>query len=144
MGDDSVFVVHTLAHAVAALIAGAAAGAAIVLLSAPCAGLSSGAGWFGALIAAAREAIPGARCTALLDCGDDAGAAQAALRSDIDGIVFAGRVDVAERLAQIAAQRGVRLLTERPVATLDLGDGFFAAPEMLRQRCAAALASPLA
>jgi acyl-CoA reductase-like NAD-dependent aldehyde dehydrogenase len=139
-----VFVVHTLAHAVAALVAGTAAGVPIVLLSAPCAGLSAGAGWFSALIAAAREAMPAARCTALLDCGDDAGAAQAALRSDVDGIVFAGRVNVAERLAHIAAQRGGRLLAERPVALLDLCDGFFAAPEMLRQRCSAALASPLA
>jgi len=87
-------------------------------------------------MAAARDAVPAAQSTALLDCGDDAGAAQAAIRAGVEGVIFTGRADVAERLADIAAQRGIRLLTERPAAALDLSSEFFASPEALRQRCA--------
>jgi len=50
--------------------------------------------------------------------------------------VFTGRADVASRLADIAAQHGVRFLTTRPAPVLDLGDDFFAAPEILERRCA--------
>src|SRR5947208_1746106 len=82
-------------------------------------------------VAAARAAVPAAQSAALLDCGDDAGAAQAAIRTGIEGIVFTGRADVAERLADIARQRGARLLTARPASALDLGDAFFAAAEAL-------------
>jgi len=80
--------------------------------------------------------VPAAQSTALLDCGDDAGAAQAAIRAGIEGVIFTGRADVAERLADIAGQRGARLMTDRPGATLDLGSEFFASPEILRRRCA--------
>jgi acyl-CoA reductase-like NAD-dependent aldehyde dehydrogenase len=125
-----------LAHAVAALSAAAEAGRAIILASAPDAGIYAGPGWFSALIAAARDAVPAAQSTAFLDCGDDAGAAQAALRARIEGVFFTGRRDVAERLADIAAKRGTRLLTARPLPTLDLGAEFFASSETLRARCA--------
>jgi len=128
-------VVHSLAHAVATLSAAAEAGRSVTLLSAPDAGIYAGPGWFGALVAAARDAEPAAQCTALLDCGDDAGAAQAAIRAGIEGVIFTGRADVAERLGDIAGQRGVRLLTVRPDATLDLAAQFLASPEMLRRRC---------
>jgi acyl-CoA reductase-like NAD-dependent aldehyde dehydrogenase len=121
---------------VAALSAAADYGRPVTLASAPDAGVYAGPGWFGALIAAAREAVPAAQSIALLDCGDDAGAAQAAMRAGIEGVVFTGRADVAERLLDIAGQRGARLLTERPAAALDLGTEFFAAPETLHRRCA--------
>ena len=133
--DAPVIIVHSLPHAVAALSAAAEAGRPVTLASAPDAGIHAGAGWFGALVAAARDAVPAAQSTALLDCGDDAGAAQAALRAGIEGLVFTGRADVAERLADIAAQAEARLLTARPHATLDLSTEFFAAPETLRRRC---------
>ena len=107
----------------------------VTLASAPDAGIYAGPGWFGALVAAACAAVPAAQCAALLDCGDDAGAAQAAIRTGIEGIVFTGRADVTGSLADIAGQRGARLLTTRPVPALDLGDGFFAAPEVLHRRC---------
>jgi hypothetical protein len=126
---------------VAALSAAAEAGRPITLASAPDAGIYAGPGWFGGLIAAARDAVPAAQSTALLDCGDDAGAAQAAIRAGIEGIVFTGRADVAERLADIAGQRDARLLTARPVPALDLAAEFFASPETLRRRCAFLLAS---
>jgi hypothetical protein len=133
--DAPVIVIHSLAHATAALSAAAEAGRAVTLASAPDAGIYAGPGWFGALVTAARAAVPAARCAALFDCGDDAGAAQAAIRAGIEGIVFTGRADVAERLADIAGQRDARLLTARPTPALDLERDFFASPEMLRRRC---------
>jgi hypothetical protein len=139
--EPPVIVVHGLAHAAAALEAAAAARRPIALLSAPDAGVYGGPGWFREMIAAARAAVPDAECAMLLDCGDDAGAVLAAIRGGGGGIVFTGRADVAARLADIAAQRGVWLVTERPRPVLDLGDAFFASPNELRRRCADSLAS---
>ena len=136
-----VFIIHSPGHAVAALSAAAEAGRPVTLASAPDPGIYAGPGWFGALVAAARAAVPAAQCAALIDCGDDAGAAQAAIRAGIEGIIFTGRADVAERLADIAAQAGAELLTARPDAALDLGADFFAPPEILYRRCALSLAS---
>jgi acyl-CoA reductase-like NAD-dependent aldehyde dehydrogenase len=136
-----VIIIHSLAHAVAALSAAAEARRPVTLASAPDAGIYAGPGWFGALIRAARETVPAAQAAALIDCGGDAGAAQAAISAGIEGIVFTGRADVAERLADIAGQRGSRLLTERPVPALDLAVEFFAAPEILQLRCADILAA---
>ncbi|HEX3952738.1 MAG TPA: hypothetical protein VHW90_04135 [Stellaceae bacterium] len=132
-----VIVVHSLAHAVAALNAAAAAHRLVVLTSAPDAGIYAGAGWFSALLGAAREAVPAAQCAAFLDCGDDAGAAQTAIREGITGIVFTGPPEVAERLADIARRGGIRLMATRATANLDLGMEFFASADGLRQRCAA-------
>ncbi len=139
--DSGGLIIHSLAHAIAALSAAAEAGRPVTLASAPDSGIYAGPGWFGALVAAARAAVPAAQCAALIDCGDDAGAAQAAIRAGIEGIIFTGRADVAERLADIAAQAGAELLTARPDAALDLGADFFAPPEILYRRCALSLAS---
>lgn len=136
-----VIVVHSLAHAIAALTAAAEQNRAIVIASAPDAGIYAGPGWFGALLAAARAAVPAAAWTGRLDCGDDAGAAMGAIRAGIEGVVFTGRADVAARLADIAGQRGALLLTTRPERVLDLGALFFADSETLRRRCADVLAS---
>src|SRR5689334_5828389 len=121
-------VVHSLAHAVAALEAAAEVGRPVLLLSAVDAGLSAGPGWWRETIAAARNSAPAARAGALLDCGDDAGAAQGALRAEVEAIVFTGAAAVAERLADIARQHGGRVHRERPRAALDLADDFFAPP----------------
>ena len=137
---DPVIIVHSLGHAVAALKAAAAAGQRVTLLSARGAGGYAGPGWFRGLVDAAREAVPEAQCSALLDCGDEAGAAMAALRSGVEGLIFTGRADVAERLADIARQRGARFETARPGAALDLGADFFAAEDRLVARCAEVLA----
>jgi hypothetical protein len=133
-------VVHTLDHAVAVLTAAAEAGLAITLLSAPDAGIYAGPGWFRALIKAARDAVPAVPAIGALDCGDDAGAAQAAIRAGIDIVIFTGRADVANRLADIAGQHGVELKAQRPCAVLDLTSEFFAGPEALRRYCADSLA----
>ena len=63
------------------------------------------------------------------------------IRAGVEAIIFTGRADVAERLADIVRQRGACLLTERPAAVLDLAAEFFAAPEILQRRCAVILAS---
>jgi len=112
------------------------AGRPIVLVSAPEAGGYAGPGWFGALVAAAREAVPDARCSALLDCGDNVGAALAAIRAKVEGVVFTGRLDVAARLADIARRHGVGFATERPAGTLDLVEEFFSSQEEVERRCA--------
>jgi hypothetical protein len=80
--------------------------------------------------------VPDARASAFLDCGDRPGAAIAAIRAQIEGVIFTGRVDVACRLAEIAPQYGVLFVTERPPASLDLGDGFFASEAESERRCA--------
>ena len=131
-----VIIVHSLGHAIGALKAGARTGCSITLSSAPEAGVYAGPGWFRALVEAAREAVPDARFSAILDCGDQAGAALATIRAQIEAVVFTGRADVARRLADIARQHGVRLETIRPAAVLDLGVDFFASAERVEQRCA--------
>ena len=133
---DPVIIIHSLAQAIAALNVAARAGRAIVLTSAPDAGGYVGPGWFGALIAAAREAVPEARFSALLDCGGNVGAALAAIRSEAEGVVFTGRADVAGRLADIARQHGVRFETDRWATVLDLGEDFFASGDSVERRCA--------
>jgi hypothetical protein len=118
------------------LTAADGAGRAIVLASAPNAGGYAGPGWFKGLVAAAREVVPAASCTALLDCGDSVGATLAAIRAEVEGVVFTGRADVAVRLTDIARQHGVHFETERPTAALDLAEDFFASSGDLERRCA--------
>jgi hypothetical protein len=130
------FIVHSLNHAVAALTAAARANRPVAVVSAPEAGSYVGPGWFGAMVAAARAAVPEARFSALLDCGDHAGSALAAIRAEVEGVIFIGRADVARRLAEIAAQHCVRLETKRPAAALDLQDEFFASAKDIERRCA--------
>ena len=89
------------------------------------------------------DSVPAARAGALLDCGDDAGAAQAALREGVEEIVFSGRDEVRERLADIARGRGSRVYRNRPPAALDLVDDFFAPPEALHRRVLAVLQSDM-
>ena len=133
-------VVHSLAHAVAALQAAAETGRPVLLLSAVDAGLSAGAGWWREAITAARSSVPTARAAALLDCGDDAGAAQNALRVGVEAIVFTGSA------GSCRAPRRHRPPTREPGASRASGSGarprrrFFAPPETLRRRVLAILA----
>jgi hypothetical protein len=95
-----------------------------------------GPGWFKALVAAACEAVPDARCSTFLDCGHNVGAALGAIRAEVEGVIFKGRPDVADRLADIARQHGVRFATKRPAQALDLAEEFFASREDVERRCA--------
>jgi hypothetical protein len=45
----------------------------------------------------------------VIDCGDDAGLAMAALREGMLDVLFTGRADVADRLAGLATAYGARL-----------------------------------
>ena len=110
------------------------------MLSASGAALYAGPGWWRALIAAARAAVPASRSRALLDCANDAGAAQGAIRAGVEAIVFTGHRNIGERLADIAGQRGSKVVSERPAAALDLADFFFADPSQLLRRCRDVLA----
>ncbi len=138
--EDPVVIIHSLAHAIGALKAAARERRAVILASAPAAASYLGPGWFNALLDAAREAVPEAECAALLDCGEDVGAALAAIRGEVAGIVFTGRADLARRLADIALQHGVRFETKRPAAAIDLCEDFFAGVEEAERRCAEVLA----
>ena len=133
---DPVIVIHSLDQAVAALRVAARSGHEIVLSSAADAGGYMGPGWFGALVTAAREAVPAARFAAFLDCGDSVGAALAAIRAEVEGVTFTGPPDAARRLADIAREHGVRFETERPIAVFNLVEEFFNPKEIVEQRCA--------
>ena len=109
-------VIHSLAQAVAALSAAAEAGRPVVIASAPDAGINAGPGWFREVLHGAHKAVPMAQFSSLLDCGDDAGAAMAALRAGLEAIVFTGPAEVAARLNDILAQAGARLQSA-PVST---------------------------
>ncbi len=89
---------------------------AVWLLSPPAAAAYWGAGYLPSLLAEVRTAVPGARVRGVLDAAGDAGYAQAAIRAGVDAVIFTGPEDVAARLADIAAQTGVELWTERPAA----------------------------
>lgn len=127
-------VIHTLAHAVAALQAAEAAGEAVTLLSPPDFAAYGGAGLFAAIVRGARAKVPAVACEAVLDCGDAPGLAMAALRTGIKTVRFGGTRNVREKIAEIAEARGAMLLTARPRA-LDLLDATDA-----RAACAAWLA----
>jgi hypothetical protein len=113
--------VHSLAEARAACAAAAECGVPLLLVSAPAASAHAGALWFQDVVRRAAAEFPNVSLTAVLDCADRAGDAQAALAAGVHAILFTGPVSVAERLADIAAQRGAILLTDRPSA-LDLRD----------------------
>jgi hypothetical protein len=83
-------------------------------MSAPDAGIYAGPGWWTALIEAARDTVPTPRFSSVLDCGDDPGAAMAAIRAGAEAVIFTGRADVAERLAGIADSANCQLITARP------------------------------
>lgn len=115
-------IVHSLAHAEAALRAAARLGAPITLRSPAGAAAYMGPSMFLAIVAAARAACPGARdVDIILDCADRAGDALAALRQGVPAIRFCGRADVAAKLHAIAAARGQRV-TQAADAALDLLD----------------------
>jgi fructose/tagatose bisphosphate aldolase len=118
-GPAACFTVHSLDHLRAALTAGAERGLPVVALSAAGASGFAGAGWFASVVTQGRAEFPGVPLTAILDCGDRAGDAIAALNRGLPHLIFTGHPTAAERLANIAAQCGAAILTTRP-ASCDL------------------------
>jgi len=112
-------IIHSLAHARAALRAAAARGVPVTLYSGPGAAGYAGPAWFHELVAAAAAEQPAARVTAVLDCGDAPGHAMAALRAGLKAIRFDGDPAVAERIADLAARHGA-VVAPAPEDALDL------------------------
>jgi hypothetical protein len=105
-------IVHSLAHARAALTAAAELGIPVTLESAPGAGGYAGPGWWKGLIETALADHPTAAMTALLDCGEEPGTALAALRAGVKHIRFTGDGGMRARLGAIAAQLGATVAGE--------------------------------
>ena len=115
--QQPVIIVHSFAHARAALTAAVAQSRSIVFLSAPDAGMQSGPAWFHTMIEQAKDAVPGAEridVTEVLDCGDMPGTAMAALRYGFTRICFTGAEKPLEKLRDIAEQKQAVIMTERP------------------------------
>ncbi len=119
--------VHSLDQAVAAARAAEGCSQPIALLSARDAAAAAGPGWFAEVAAAARDAAPGADLRPILDCGDRAGDAMAAIRSGVTQLCFHGSNDIARKLEQMGA-----VLTDEPGDVLDLLDAAEAEAECRR------------
>ena len=113
-------VIHSLAHARAALAAAASLSVPVTLHSAPGAGAQAGPAWFERVIAAARAEFPHVAVTAILDCDDAPGAVMAALRwlkepgRTAVMLSFSGEASAAARLRDMAAVIGVELICGTP------------------------------
>ncbi len=92
---------HDLADARAAL----ESATAVTLQTAPGAAAYAGAGYLMAVI----EQAGADKAEAVIDCGEDAGIALAALRGGWKRLLFSGRKEVFIKLAQIAEQQGARV-----------------------------------
>jgi hypothetical protein len=110
-------IVHSLDHARIALGAARAQGVAVALRSAEDAASYAGAGWFAAMIAAAKREFPDVAFTASLDCGDAPGYALAALREGIELVRLRGRAR--KKVSSIAKKSGAAL-DDDPSPALDL------------------------
>jgi len=108
-------IVHGLSDARLAL----SAGRPVTLLSAPGAALFTGCGWWRALVRQARAAAPAVPVADILDCGDGAGQALAALRIGQQRLVLAHGTPGWDAVAAIAAELGSEVLKSAPHA-LDL------------------------
>lgn len=113
-------VIHSLAHARAALAAAAECGKAVTLASASGAAAYLGAAVFREMVAEAARAFPGVAVTAVLDCGEDAGLALNALRHGLKAIRLQAGPEATAAVADIAAQLGAELEFGEAPPALDL------------------------
>lgn len=113
-------VVRSLDQATTALRIAAELDVPVELWSAEGAAAYAGAGWFMAVVDAARAAVPAAQAQAVLDCAALPGYALGAFRIGIEAVCFTGPAKVATKLDDIAQQLGRRLLRHRPPRALDL------------------------
>lgn len=101
--------IHGIREARTALRAASALRRPVVLASAPSAGCHGGGAWFRALIARVRTEFPDVDATAVLDCGEQPGAALAALRAGVADMALGGPPDVRARVGAIALAAGACL-----------------------------------
>ena len=97
---------HDLAAARAALAAARENHTTITLQTAPGVAAYAGVGYLMAVI----EQAGADKHAAVIDCGEDAGLALAALRTGWKKLLFSGRRDVCAKLAQIAEQQGAEVV----------------------------------
>jgi hypothetical protein len=76
------------------------------LESFPGAAASAGPGWFQTIVVALEAEFGAGRFEAVLDCGEEPGAALAALRRGVRRIRLGGDPEARRRVADIAAQLG--------------------------------------
>ncbi len=117
---ERAIIVHSLAHARAALRAAAAHGVPVTLSSGPGAAGYAGPAWFRELIAAAVAEHPTTQVTAVLDCGAAPGHALAALRAGLKEIRVDADPAVGKRIAELAADTGARVAPAAGDDALDL------------------------
>jgi len=113
-------IVHSLAHARAALAAAHALRVPVALASAAGAGGYAGPLWFKALIEAASGDFPDVEVTAVLDCGTEAGTTLAALRHGFKRVRFTGTEAALPALRDIAHQLAAEIETDDAPEALDL------------------------
>lgn len=105
------FIIHELAHATAALEAARRHNTSVTLVSAPGAVRTGGAGWWRELITAARSDFPDAEMRSVLDCADEPGTALSAIRAGVEAIALSAPEDARARVAEIAEQASVALVS---------------------------------
>lgn len=115
-------VIHSLAHARAAVAAAEALGKPVTLYSAPDAASQVGPGWFREVVARARAEHPRGRVRAVLDCGRAPGLALASLRAGIEEIHLDAPTEIRDKVAAIARRGGGRLIERTDTPVLDLLD----------------------
>jgi len=113
-------IVHSLAHARAALAAAHALKVPVTLASAAGAGGYAGPLWFKSLIEAASGDFPDVEVTAVLDCGTEAGTTLAALRHGFKRARFTGAEAALPALRDIAHQLAAEIETGDAPEALDL------------------------
>jgi hypothetical protein len=113
-------VVHSPAHAKAALAAAAALDRPVTLQSAGGAGAAAGPRWFLALVAQAARDHPAARYEAVLDCADEPGTVLAALRAGCRRVLFTGGGEAAGKLSETAVATGAAIEAREEGRALDL------------------------
>lgn len=114
-------IVHAPKHVEAALAEAVGLGVPIALMTARDAADYAGPAYLQAMIARGATRHPDADLQAVIDCDDAAGRVFAALDAGWKRILFTGDPAIADKLADVARQGGVELLTDRPEA-LDLDD----------------------
>ncbi|MEL0106192.1 MAG: class II fructose-bisphosphate aldolase [Rhodospirillaceae bacterium] len=117
---EPIIIVHDLEQATAALQAAAALQQTITLQSAPEAAAYFSPPVFRAMIEQAAAAVPDAKHTAILDCGDQTGLAMNALRHGVQGIRIDCGEDVFAKLVGIAKQTGAYVRPYDDAPALDL------------------------
>jgi len=115
------FIVHARAHVVVALEASRRHNVPVVLVSAPGAVRTGGAGWWREIIAQGRAAVPGTDSLSILDCADESGMALAAIREGVEAIALKAPAPTLERVKDIAEQSEVAILDIAWAGALDLG-----------------------